>query len=107
MSRTGTYDFRACKFSKLRAMSGDKARLSTSSGFLMNSIQLMLMSDTIDLPVFTLKRDSSPLLISIPHLGRKIRAPLADIMMPVAQHYDDTDWHLDRLYAFAEDLSNP
>ncbi|WP_028310933.1 N-formylglutamate deformylase [Derxia gummosa] len=57
---------------------------------------------TLDTPIYSLKRGTRPLLISIPHLGTRIpdevRAQLTDEGPIVA----DTDWHLDTLYAFAE-----
>ncbi len=54
--------------------------------------------------VFTLKRGTAPLLISIPHAGTQIPADIAASMTPVARHVDDTDWHLERLYAFAVEM---
>lgn len=54
--------------------------------------------------VFTLHQGTIPLLISIPHLGAQIPAEIARSMAPAAQHLDDTDWHLDRLYSFADAL---
>lgn len=59
------------------------------------------MNDTPLSPAFDLKRGTGPLLISIPHLGRNIPADIAQTMTATALRYDDTDWHLDRLYAFA------
>jgi N-formylglutamate deformylase len=54
--------------------------------------------------LFFLERGTAPLLISIPHLGTHIpdamRDPYTDIALTVA----DTDWHLDRLYAFGKAL---
>jgi N-formylglutamate deformylase len=54
--------------------------------------------------LYTLERGDAPLLISIPHLGTRIpdalRGDYTDIALTVA----DTDWHLDRLYAFAKEL---
>lgn len=53
--------------------------------------------------LYTLHRGQTPLLISFPHVGTVI---------PIDQHYryteralevEDTDWFLDRLYAFAAD----
>jgi N-formylglutamate deformylase len=51
--------------------------------------------------VFTLKRGSAPLLISIPHAGTRIPVDIASSMTPIAREVDDTDWHLERLYEFA------
>ena len=54
--------------------------------------------------VFTLKRGTAPLLISIPHAGTQIPADIAATMNPIAREVDDTDWHLERLYGFAVDM---
>lgn len=54
--------------------------------------------------IYSLERGAAPLIISIPHLGTQIpealRAHYTDVALTVA----DTDWHLDRLYAFAKEL---
>jgi N-formylglutamate deformylase len=54
--------------------------------------------------VFTLKRGTAPLLISIPHAGTQIPEDIAVTMNPIAREVDDTDWHLERLYAFAVEM---
>ena len=54
--------------------------------------------------VFTLKRGTAPLLISIPHAGTQIPEDIAAAMHPIAREVDDTDWHLERLYAFAVEM---
>jgi N-formylglutamate deformylase len=54
--------------------------------------------------VFKLTQGTLPLLVSIPHMGTQIPSDIAQTMTPVAQRLDDTDWHLDRLYAFAQSL---
>ncbi|HCT9233137.1 TPA: N-formylglutamate deformylase [Escherichia coli] len=52
--------------------------------------------------VYTLQTGAAPLLISIPHLGTTIPEDLlAGMQRATALRLDDTDWHLDRLYAFA------
>lgn len=51
-----------------------------------------------------LSQGNSPLLISIPHLGTEIPPDILATMAPVAQHLDDTDWHLDQLYSFVKEL---
>jgi N-formylglutamate deformylase len=56
------------------------------------------------LPPFELERRGGPLLISIPHLGRHIPEDLRHRYTPEALAVADTDWHLDRLYDFAEAL---
>lgn len=50
-------------------------------------------------PVFTLRKGSAPLLISIPHLGTELPPGMAEDLTPAALKLADTDWHLDRLYA--------
>jgi N-formylglutamate deformylase len=62
------------------------------------------MTASNTLPVFSLREGTLPLLISIPHLGTRIPDDIAATMTPVAQRTDDCDWHLDRLYAFAQGL---
>jgi N-formylglutamate deformylase len=54
--------------------------------------------------IYTLTKGTTPLLISMPHTGTQIPAALAARMTPVARQLDDTDWHLERLYAFARRL---
>ncbi len=53
---------------------------------------------------YSLKQGNIPLLISIPHLGRLIPPDVRGQLTDVADVVADTDWHLDRLYAFAESL---
>ncbi len=53
---------------------------------------------------FTLRCGTAPLLISIPHLGTALPPDVASRMQPTAALTQDTDWHLDRLYAFAHAL---
>jgi N-formylglutamate deformylase len=54
--------------------------------------------------VFTLHRGRTPLLISIPHVGRLIPADQQHRYVDRAFATEDTDWYLDRLYGFAADL---
>lgn len=51
--------------------------------------------------VFALQRGHLPLLVSVPHCGTELPCPLAARLMPRARELEDTDWHLQRLYAFA------
>ena len=53
---------------------------------------------------FTLHRGSTPLLLSVPHAGTVIPADQQHRHVERAMQVEDTDWHLDRLYAFARDL---
>lgn len=49
---------------------------------------------------FTLHRGSAPLLVSVPHAGTDMPNALLQRMHERAAGLEDTDWHLDRLYAF-------
>jgi N-formylglutamate deformylase len=53
---------------------------------------------------FTLQRGTTPLLISMPHVGQHVPDDLREQFVPRALQVEDTDWYLDRLYAFAADL---
>jgi N-formylglutamate deformylase len=53
---------------------------------------------------FSLHRGSAPLLVSLPHVGTQVPADLAPRLTERALAVPDTDWHLERLYAFARDL---
>ena len=55
-------------------------------------------------PVLTLQRGSTPLLISLPHVGTDIPAGLKPLFVERALQVEDTDWHLEPLYAFAREL---
>ena len=55
-------------------------------------------------PIFTVRRGEAALLISCPHDGTLIVPDIAARMTPAAQSAPDTDWHVARLYAFAESL---
>jgi N-formylglutamate deformylase len=54
--------------------------------------------------VFTLTRGTRPLLVSLPHVGTHIPEALRPRFVDRALQVEDTDWFLDRLYAFAADL---
>ena len=47
---------------------------------------------------------SVPLLVSMPHVGTDIPDDIAAGMAPCAQARADTDWHLEQLYGFAQEL---
>jgi len=51
--------------------------------------------------IYTLQRGHTPLLVSVPHAGTFISAPLHGRLQPRALAVEDTDWYLDRLYSFA------
>lgn len=57
-----------------------------------------------DRPVFIFRQGNAPLLISLPHVGTYVPSPIAARMVDEARHVPDTDWHLETLYNFAEEL---
>jgi len=54
--------------------------------------------------IYTLHCGSMPLLVSLPHVGTRIPDALRPRLVERALTAEDADWHLDRLYAFAQDL---
>lgn len=54
--------------------------------------------------VFTLHRGACPLLVSLPHVGTEIPADMQPAFVPRALGVEDTDWHLEAVYAFAREL---
>lgn len=56
------------------------------------------------LPVFEFAEGTLPLLISIPHAGTELPPDIAGRLSAAAQLLPDTDWHVDKLYAFAADM---
>lgn len=54
--------------------------------------------------VFTLHAGTAPLVVSLPHIGRRIPSALAPAYVARAAAVEDTDWHLDRVYDFAKAL---
>ena len=54
--------------------------------------------------VFELERGTRPVLVSLPHVGTAIPDTLRPQFVPRALAVEDTDWHLDQLYAFVRDL---
>ncbi len=57
-----------------------------------------------DEPLFTLQRGERPLLVSLPHVGRAILNDVREQHVERAAQVEDTDWHLDELYAFARGM---
>ena len=49
-----------------------------------------------------LARGDSPLVIDVPHAGTGLPEALAARLSPPARALPDTDWHVDKLYAFAD-----
>jgi len=55
--------------------------------------------------LFRLHRGSSPLLVSMPHVGTYLPPELAARMTDAGRLVADTDWHVDRLYDFLDGLA--
>lgn len=55
-------------------------------------------------PPFRFRQGTRPLLISIPHAGTHVPPALAARLSDEAQGVPDTDWHLERLYEFADEM---
>ncbi len=53
---------------------------------------------------FTLTQGRLPLLVSVPHAGIAIPDDLRHAFTDKALQVEDTDWHLEKLYAFATDI---
>jgi N-formylglutamate amidohydrolase len=53
---------------------------------------------------FLFRERSGPLLVSMPHVGLHIPDDIAAGMTDLALMVSDTDWHIDRLYDFLDDL---
>ncbi len=52
-------------------------------------------------PLFALWQGGSRLIVSVPHAGTFIPAPILAQLTEAGRRAIDTDWHVDRLYAFA------
>jgi len=62
------------------------------------------MAFTTDQAPFKFRRGRRPLLISMPHAGTYLPPQLAARLSGNARQVPDTDWHLERLYDFADEL---
>lgn len=51
---------------------------------------------------FLYRPGTTPLLLSVPHCATSLLPGMAGRMNPLARRLPDTDWHVARLYAFAE-----
>jgi N-formylglutamate deformylase len=54
--------------------------------------------------LYRFREGSAPLLVSMPHTGTFIPEWLAPRLSPAARALPDTDWHLERLYDFVDEL---
>lgn len=62
------------------------------------------MTFETDQAPFVFRAGTRPLLISMPHVGTHVPASLAGRLTEEARRVPDTDWHLERLYDFADEL---
>jgi N-formylglutamate amidohydrolase len=53
---------------------------------------------------FALRPGDAPLLVSVPHAGTRLPGELAARLTQAGRALVDTDWEVDRLYAFAREL---
>ncbi len=53
--------------------------------------------------LWSLERGDSPLVIDIPHAGTLVPPELDARLTPAARTFPDTDWHVEKLYAFARE----
>ncbi len=61
-------------------------------------------NNSINQPSYTLIQGRVPLLISMPHNGQVIPDDIAATMTAKARTVPDTDWYIDKLYDFAQQL---
>jgi N-formylglutamate deformylase len=54
--------------------------------------------------IYSLTRGTLPLLVSMPHAGNALPSPYRERMVERAWATEDTDWHMEPLYAFARDM---
>ena len=54
--------------------------------------------------VYEFVQGDTPLLLSIPHDGRRLPPEIGERMTPAALALPDTDWHVAKLYEFAAEL---
>ena len=47
---------------------------------------------------------TGPLLVSMPHVGLEVPEAIRNRLSDEARGLPDTDWHVDRLYDFLEDI---
>ena len=51
-----------------------------------------------------IERGDTPLVIDIPHAGTYVPPEIAARLTPAARALPDTDWHVEKLFAFARDV---
>jgi N-formylglutamate deformylase len=59
---------------------------------------------SMNVPVFKFRQGSTPLLVSMPHVGTYVPEHFAGNMTSAALKVPDTDWHLEALYDFLDEI---
>ena len=54
--------------------------------------------------LFEIARGDSPLVVDVPHAGTFVPPAIAARLTPGARPVPDTDWHVEKLFAFARDV---
>lgn len=62
------------------------------------------MSRKFSKAIFDLHQGSTPLLVSVPHAGTAIPERIATKLTQHSRMVPDTDWYVDRLYRFVEEI---
>lgn len=50
--------------------------------------------------LWTLQRGDGPVIVNVPHAGTDVPPLIAPLLSPEARALPDTDWHVEKLYAF-------
>jgi N-formylglutamate deformylase len=56
-----------------------------------------------ELNLWTLQRGDAPVIVNVPHAGTHVPWTIAPTLTADARTTPDTDWHVEKLYAFAAD----
>ena len=59
--------------------------------------------ERIGTALFDLVRGDAPLIVDVPHAGTVVPAGIAERLSAAAAILPDTDWHVEKLYAFARE----
>lgn len=54
--------------------------------------------------LYDLHRGNAPVIVDVPHAGTFVPADIAGRLAPAVRALPDTDWHVEKLYAFARDV---
>src|SRR5579862_6094810 len=92
---SGTIRRSASSATRMRATSSPSRRQSATTS--------MFLSERTVAP-YRYRHGSSPLIVSMPHVGTFVPHSVGRGMTEVAVQRGDTDWHLPRLYDFLDEL---